>query len=278
MKVLATIEAFRAARAEVDSLGFAPTMGFLHEGHLALVRRAKAENDGAAASLFVNPTQFGPNEDFGRYPRARERDLELLESAGCDLVFAPDVIEMYPGGFDTSIHIGGVTEPLEGAVRPGHFAGVATVVAKLFNIVQPTRAYFGQKDAQQVAVIRKLVRDLDMPLQIVVHPTVREPDGLAMSSRNTYLSPAERQDALVLSRALKVVEALFAGGERRTEALRAAMAGEIAAAPHSATDYLSIANPLTLREVEMVGEEGALVSLAVRIGATRLIDNVLIGV
>ena len=278
MKVLATIAEFRAARVEVGTLGFAPTMGFLHEGHLALVQRAKAENGAAAASLFVNPTQFGPNEDFGRYPRARERDLQLLDGAGCDLVFAPEVAEMYPKGFDTSIHIGGVTEPLEGAVRPGHFAGVATVVAKLFNIVQPTRAYFGQKDAQQVAVIRKLVRDLDMPLQIVVHPTVREPDGLAMSSRNTYLSPAERQDALVLSRALKVVEALFAGGERRAEALRAAMAAEVAAAPHSVTDYLSIADPLTLREVEMVGEKGALVSLAVRIGATRLIDNVLIGV
>ena len=276
MKVLATIAEFRAARAEVGALGLAPTMGFLHEGHLALVRRAKAENGAAAASLFVNPTQFGPGEDFGRYPRARARDLELLESAGCDFVFAPDVAEMYPEGFDTSIHIGGVTEPLEGAVRPGHFAGVATVVAKLFNIVQPTRAYFGQKDAQQVAVIQKLVRDLDMPLQIVVHPTVREPDGLALSSRNTYLSPAERQDALALHRGLTAVEALYASGERGAEPLRTAMACEIAAIGAS-PDYLSIADPMTLKELETVGERGALVSLAVRIGATRLIDNVLIG-
>ncbi len=275
MKVLSTIAEFRAARAEVGALGFAPTMGFLHEGHLALVRRAKAENDAAAASLFVNPTQFSPNEDFGRYPRARERDLQLLESAGCDLVFAPEVAEMYPTGFDTSIVIGEVTEPLEGAIRPGHFAGVATVVAKLFNIAQPTRAYFGQKDAQQVAVIKKLVRDLDMPLQVVVHPTVRDSDGLAMSSRNSYLSTAERQDALALWRGLSAVKVLYDRGQRSASKLRAAL-GEPLAAVGAKADYLSIADPETLKEIETVGPEGALVSLAVRIGTTRLIDNILL--
>ncbi len=276
MIVLPTIKGFRAARAKVATLGFVPTMGFLHEGHLALVRRAVAENEVAAASLFVNPTQFSPNEDFARYPRARERDLELLESAGCDMVFAPEADEMYPAGFDTSVHIGGITEVLEGAIRPGHFAGVATVVAKLLNIVQPTSAYFGQKDAQQVAVIQKLVRDLDIPVQVVVHPTVRELDGLALSSRNSYLSAAERQNALVLSRALHAVERLYGAGERSAEILRAAMATEIGAVPSAQPDYMSVADPITLQELGTVGPEGALVSLAVRIGATRLIDNVVL--
>lgn len=275
MKVFSTIAEFRAARAEVGTLGFAPTMGFLHEGHMSLVRAAKAANEAVAASLFVNPTQFGPNEDFNRYPRARERDLAMLEAESCDLVFAPEVEVMYPTGFDTRIEIGGVTEGLEGAVRPGHFAGVATVVAKLFNIVQPTRAYFGQKDAQQVAVIKKLVADLDMPVEVVVRPTVREADGLALSSRNAYLSPAERQDALALWRALSAADTLYEAGERSAAALRAAMAAPIAAI-RAAPDYLSVADPLTLKEVETVGENGALLSLAVRIGATRLIDNIAI--
>lgn len=275
MKVFSTIAEFRAARAEVGTLGFAPTMGFLHEGHMSLVRAAKAANEAVAASLFVNPTQFGPNEDFNRYPRARERDLAMLEAESCDLVFAPEVEVMYPTGFDTRIEIGGVTEGLEGAVRPGHFAGVATVVAKLFNIVQPTRAYFGQKDAQQVAVIKKLVADLDMPVEVVVRPTVREADGLALSSRNAYLSPAERQDALALWRALSAADTLYEAGERSAAALRAAMAAPIAAI-RAAPDYLSVADPLTLKEVETVGENGALLSLAVRIGATRLIDNIVL--
>ncbi len=276
MRVCATIAEVRAARSAFPTLGLVPTMGFLHEGHLSLVKAALADNDAAAASLFVNPTQFGPNEDFGRYPRARERDLALLEAAGCALVFAPEVSEMYPDGFDTRIEIGGVTEGLEGAVRPGHFAGVATVVAKLFNIVQPTRAYFGQKDAQQVAVIRKLVRDLDMPLQVVVRPTVREADGLAMSSRNTYLTPEQRQDGLALWRALTTAKALYEGGERSADKLRAAMAAPIAAIGAEA-DYLSVADPLTLHELETIGTNGALLSLAVRIGTTRLIDNILLG-
>jgi len=275
MKVLATIAEFRAARAEVGSLGFAPTMGFLHDGHLSLVHAAKTENSAVAASLFVNPTQFGPNDDFARYPRARDRDLAMLESAGCDLVFAPEVGEMYPQGFDARVEIGGVTEGLEGAVRPGHFAGVATVVAKLFNIVQPTRAYFGQKDAQQVAVIQKLVRDLDFPVQVVVRPTVREPDGLAMSSRNAYLSPTERQDALALWRALTAAQSLYTAGERSAAVLREAMARPVAEIGATA-DYLSVADPQTLKEVETVGAQGGLLSLAVRIGTTRLIDNILL--
>jgi pantoate--beta-alanine ligase len=275
MKVCATIAEVRAARPAFPSLGLVPTMGFLHEGHLSLVRAARADNAGVAASLFVNPTQFGPNEDFGRYPRARERDLATLEAAGCDLVFVPEVAEIYPGGFDTRIEIGGVTSGLEGAVRPGHFAGVATVVAKLFNITTPTRAYFGQKDAQQVAVIRKLVKDLDMPVEVVVQPTVREADGLAMSSRNAYLDATERQDALVLWRALSAAQTLFENGERSADRLRAAMAAPIVAID-AAPDYLSVADPLTLQELETVGPDGALLSLAVRIGATRLIDNILV--
>jgi pantoate--beta-alanine ligase len=276
MKVCATIAEVRAARPAFKTLGLVPTMGFLHAGHISLVEAARADNEGVAASLFVNPTQFGPNEDFDRYPRARERDLQMLDAAGCDLVFTPDVAEMYPGGFDARIEIGGVTEGLEGAVRPGHFAGVATVVAKLFNIATPTRAYFGQKDAQQVAVIRKLVRDLDMPLEVVVRPTVREPDGLAMSSRNAYLTAEQRQDALALWQGLSAAKSLYEGGERSAETLRAAMAAPIAAIGATA-DYLSVADPLTLRELEAVGERGALLSLAVRIGTTRLIDNVLVG-
>lgn len=275
MKVTGSIAEFRRWRSGLGDLGFAPTMGFLHEGHMSLVRAARAENAAVAASLFVNPTQFGPGEDFDRYPRARERDLAMLTAEGCDLVFAPEVAEMYPKGFDAYITIGGVTEGLEGAVRPGHFTGVATVVAKLFNIVQPTRAYFGQKDAQQVAVIRKLVKDLDMPVEIRVVPTVREVDGLAMSSRNAYLSASERADALALWRALSAAKARFDAGERSAEALRDAMAAPVAAIG-AAADYLSVADPDTLREIETVGDTGALLSLAVRIGATRLIDNLVL--
>jgi pantoate--beta-alanine ligase len=270
----AEVRAWRAERG--GTVGFVPTMGFLHEGHLALMRQAKVENDAAAASLFVNPLQFGPGEDFGRYPRALEADLAKLESAGVDAVFTPAVEALYPPGFDARVEVGGVTAPLEGAVRPGHFTGVATVVLKLFNIVGPDRAYFGQKDAQQCVVIRKMVRDLDVPVEVVVAPTVREADGLAISSRNTYLGPEERAAATVLIRALWAAEAAFRAGERDAEALRRRIAAVLAAQPLARPDYVSLANPETLAEVQGLAGEGALASLAVRIGTTRLIDNLVL--
>jgi len=240
------------------------------------VARARAECAAVAASIFVNPMQFGPNEDLARYPRDLPRDLGLLEAAGVDLVFAPQPSEVYPPGFDTVIEVRGVTDVLEGAVRPGHFAGVATVVAKLFNIVQPTRAYFGQKDAQQSVVIRKLVRDLNLPVEVVVAPTVREPDGLALSSRNSYLTPEERAAAPAIYRALRAAHARFEAGERDAEALRDAMRAVIAAEPLMRIDYVSVADADSLRELTRV-QGRALASMAVRLGATRLIDNLLLG-
>jgi len=276
MEVFGSIAECRTARPRYPRLGFVPTMGYLHEGHLSLVRRAKTECGAAAISIFVNPTQFGPNEDFARYPRDPERDLALLREAGADWVFLPEVETMYPPGATTSVDVGGVTAMLEGAVRPGHFRGVATIVAKLFNIVQPTRAYFGQKDAQQCAVIRRMVRDLDMAVEVVVCPTVRESDGLAMSSRNAYLKPAERQAATVLYRALCAAEARHASGERDAEALRETVRAVLATTPHSGIDYVSVADPEALTELDRVGPDGALLSLAVRFGATRLIDNLVL--
>jgi pantoate--beta-alanine ligase len=276
MQVLRTVDQMRAARAGLSDVGFVPTMGFLHPGHLSLVARAKAECAMVAASIFVNPTQFGPTEDLSRYPRDMPRDLALLEAAGVDLVFAPEPAEIYPPGFDTRIELGGVTEVLEGAVRPGHFAGVATVVAKLLNIVQPTRAYFGQKDAQQSVVIRKMVRDLNIPVAVIVAATVREVDGLALSSRNSYLTPEQRAVAPVIFRALSEAQSRFDAGERDAEALRAAIRRIIADEPQAQIDYVSAADPQTLRELQTVGGE-ALVSVAVRLGATRLIDNIVLG-
>lgn len=273
MKICKTIAEFRAARASLPALGVVPTMGFLHEGHLSLVRRAKAECGAAAATIFVNPTQFAPHEDFGRYPRALPRDLELLESAGADLVFTPEVAEIYPDGYGVKVEVGGVTERLEGAVRPTHFTGVATVVAKLFNITQPTRAYFGQKDAQQCVVIRKLARDLNFPCEVVICPTVREPDGLAMSSRNAYLDDGQRRRATVLYRALRAAEARYGAGARSAEALRAVIHAVLAEVPEGGVDYVSVADPDTLEELDQI-TDGALISLAVRFGATRLIDNI----
>jgi pantoate--beta-alanine ligase len=276
LQVLQTIAEVRAARRGLGELGFVPTMGYLHAGHLSLVERAKAECAAVAASIFVNPTQFGPNEDLSRYPRDLPRDLSLLEAAGVDLVFAPEPSEIYPPGFATEIRVGGVTDVLEGAARPGHFTGVATVVAKLFNIVQPTRAYFGQKDAQQSVVIRKLVADLDLPVEIVVAPTVREADGLALSSRNSYLTPEQRAAAPAIFRALTTAQALFDAGERDAEALRQAMRATLGAEPDLRIDYVSVADPQTLRELSHV-ERAALASMAVRLGVTRLIDNLLLG-
>ncbi len=276
MQVLETIAQIRAARPAFRTLGLCPTMGFLHEGHLSLVRRAKAECGAVAVSIFVNPTQFGPNDDLARYPRDLARDLALLDGAGVDLVFTPSAAEIYPKGFATRIEVEGVTAPLEGAVRPGHFAGVATVVAKLFNIVQPTRAYFGQKDAQQAVVISRMAADLDLPVQVVVADTVREADGLALSSRNVYLDPAERAAAPALHRALSRAQALFAAGERQADVLRAAVREVIAAEPRFEIDYVSVADPDTLEELARVNE-AALVSLAARLGRTRLIDNLVLG-
>ena len=275
MRRLHTVADVRAARAGFGDLGLVPTMGFLHEGHLSLVRRAKAECGAVAASIFVNPTQFGPGEDLARYPRDLERDLALLEGEGVDLVFTPSAEGVYPPGFATRVEVSGVAEPLEGARRPGHFAGVATVVAKLFNIVQPTCAYFGQKDAQQCAVIARMARDLDLPVKVVVAPTVREADGLALSSRNVYLGAEERRAAPVLHRALLEAQRLFRLGERDGERLRAAIRQVIATEPGVEIDYVSVADPQTLIEAERAPAV-ALASLAARLGPTRLIDNLIL--
>ncbi len=276
MRVAGTVAEARAAvRAASRPFGLVPTMGFLHAGHLSLVRRARAENVTVAASIFVNPTQFGPAEDYTTYPRDLERDLALLRAEGVDLVFTPFADEMYPPGFDTCVTVGGVTERLEGQARPGHFRGVATVVTKLFNILQPDRAYFGQKDAQQAVVVRKLVTDLAIPVEVVVVPIVREPDGLALSSRNVYLSAAERQAALALSRALQAAEQCYQAGERDAERLREAMRTVLAAEPLVRPDYVSVADAASLDELGRF-EGPALASLAARIGRTRLIDNVLL--
>jgi len=273
MQVIETIAAFRQVRSRYTGLGFVPTMGYLHEGHLSLVRRAKEECGAVAVSIFVNPTQFGPNEDFAGYPRDLKRDLELLEKEQVDLVFTPSPGEIYPPGSTTVVEVGDVTEMLEGAARPGHFRGVATIVCKLFNIVQASSAYFGQKDAQQTVVIAKMVRDLDISLEVVVCPTVREPDGLAISSRNVYLTVDERRAAVVLYRALIAAEKHFGAGERSSEALRRSMHDTLATEQQADIEYISLADRDTLRELDTIPPRGALASLAVRIGKTRLIDN-----
>lgn len=277
MKIARSIAECRALRAELPgALGFVPTMGYLHEGHLELARRARTACEHVAASIFVNPAQFGPTEDLARYPRDPERDLSLFEQEGVDLVFMPEAAEVYPPDFDTWLSVGGVTRRLEGKTRPGHFRGVATVVLKLFNIVQPQRAYFGEKDAQQLRVIGKMVRDLNVPVEIVPVPIVREVDGLALSSRNVYLSPAQRRQALVLSGALRLARELVATGERRAGTIRNQMRRMIEAEPDARIDYISIADPDTLQELRVI-DRPALVSMAVRVGSTRLIDNAMIG-
>ena len=258
------------------SWGLVPTMGYLHEGHLSLVRRARADNERVGVSIFVNPTQFAPHEDLGTYPRDLARDLAMLQGEGVGLVFTPNEATMYPPGFQTTVTVAELSRPLEGASRPTHFGGVATVVAKLFNIFQPTRAYFGQKDAQQSIVLRQMVRDLNFNLELIVCPTVREADGLAMSSRNQNLSPPERLAATVLYRALSQAQAAYEAGERRGDVLRRIMADTITAEPLARLDYISVAHPETLAELEQVGE-GTLLSTAVFIGQTRLIDNIPVG-
>ncbi len=276
MRTAATIASFREwRRSSRGSLGLVPTMGALHAGHLSLVAAARRENDEVAASVFVNPTQFGPAEDFARYPRDLGRDRELLEQAGCDVLFAPAVEQMYPPGSETSVDVGSVARPLEGERRPGHFRGVATVVLKLLQITTPDRAYFGEKDAQQLAVVRRLVADLDVPVVVRGCPIVREPDGLAMSSRNAYLSPEQRRAATVVFRALQAAQALWRAGERGSEPLRHAMEETIAAEPLARLDYAAVRDPNTFEPPAAPGGPARLL-LAVHFGATRLIDTLLL--
>jgi pantoate--beta-alanine ligase len=279
MQLLSTVQEMRAACRAVrqggQSLGLVPTMGALHAGHIALVRAARAECDAVAASIFVNPTQFGPNEDFAKYPRTFEKDCELLEREGVSLVFAPQPEEMYPEGASTFVEVEEVGDRLDGASRPGHFRGVATVVAKLFHIVAPHKAFFGQKDAAQVAVLRRMVRDLNFDLELVVCSTVREPDGLALSSRNHYLSAEERTRALVLSRALDVISAGYRAGEENVARLLEAGRNVIAAQPEVRLDYLEIVDWDTLLPLTEA-RAGGLVAVAAYLGSTRLIDNTLL--
>ncbi|HSY70976.1 MAG TPA: pantoate--beta-alanine ligase [Alloacidobacterium sp.] len=262
-------------RGEGRILGLVPTMGALHEGHLSLARAAKAECDIVAASIFVNPTQFGPNEDFSKYPRTFEQDCALLEGEGVDMIFAPTVDEMYPSGASTFVVVEGVSDRLDGASRPGHFRGVTTVVSKLFHIIGPHKAFFGQKDAAQVAVLRKMVRDLNFPLRLVVCPIVREDNGLAMSSRNRYLSERERQQALVLRRALEQVEKRASEGEMSSRTLMETARNVFASEPDVRIDYIAVVDPETLEDVPNV-RDGALVAVAAFVGTTRLIDNILL--
>jgi pantoate--beta-alanine ligase len=277
MKTVTTLSELRAARPGLpEPVGFVPTMGYLHDGHLSLVRRAKEECASVVASIFVNPTQFGPGEDLSKYPRNLARDLRLLESVGVDLVWTPTPEVMYPSGFQTWVTVDELTKGLEGAMRPGHFRSVTTVVAKLFNAVQPHKAYFGQKDAQQAAVIRRMTKDLDFPVAIVVCPTVREADGLAMSSRNAYLNAEERQAATVLFRALSAAKTAFEEGERDAEKLRQVVRETVASEPLATLQYVSCADYETLQELERV-ERKALLSMAVFMGKTRLIDNFVLG-
>jgi pantoate--beta-alanine ligase len=273
MMIVSTLEELRSARLLLDGkLGLVPTMGYLHEGHISLARRAKAECDYVAVSIFVNPTQFGPNEDLAKYPRDLDRDLHLLEDAGVDLVWTPTPEVMYPSGFQTWVEVEEMTRPLEGAQRPGHFRGVTTVVAKLFNAVQPAKAYFGQKDAQQAAVIRRMTEDLNFPIEIVVCPIVREPDGLAMSSRNVYLDADQRKAATVLYRSLSAAKEEYEKGERDAEKLRRKMKEVIASEPLAQMQYVSCADYDTLQELEKVKGK-TLLSMAVYFRKTRLIDN-----
>ncbi len=278
MNQLTTLPDLWAARAQLpEPVGFVPTMGYLHEGHLSLARRAREECASVVVSIFVNPTQFAPTEDLDAYPRDLERDLRLLKEISVDLVWTPTPEVMYPEGFQTWVTVEELTQVLEGASRPTHFRGVTTVVAKLFNGVQPQKAYFGQKDAQQAVVVQRMVKDLNFPVEIIVCPIVREPDGLAMSSRNTYLTPEERQAATVLYRSLSSAVKAFKAGERDADRLRAIVADMVNAEPLAMLEYISCAHPETLQELS--GEvERALLSMAVRVGKTRLIDNMSVGI
>jgi len=273
MKTVSALFDLRAACLSLyGTVGLVPTMGYLHEGHLSLIRRAKAECESVVVSIFVNPTQFGVNEDLSKYPRDLERDLSLIEPLGVDLVWNPTPEIMYPTGYQTWVEVEAMTRPLEGAMRPTHFKGVTTVVAKLFNAVQPHKAYFGQKDAQQAAVIHQMTRDLNFPIDVIVCPTTREADGLAMSSRNKYLEGADRPAATILFRALSAAKSAYEGGERNAEKLRTIMKDTLATEPRAQPQYVSCADYDTLEELDVVSGK-TLLSMAVLIGKTRLIDN-----
>jgi pantoate--beta-alanine ligase len=280
LQVITGVEAMRSAVRELQrgrqTVGFVPTMGALHEGHLSLVDAAAAECHRVVASIFVNPTQFGPNEDFTKYPRPLERDLELLRERGCDLAFVPEAAEMYPTGYGTSVDVGPVAVPWEGAARPGHFAGVATVVLKLFECVPADRAYFGRKDYQQTLVVRRMVADLNLPVDVRVCPIVRDADGLALSSRNVYLSPDDRHRALALRQSLVLAEKIISGGERNPLVVRERMLAHIAAVGGVGVEYMAIVRDGTVEEVAEI--DGPItIAIAARVGTTRLIDNVRIG-
>jgi pantoate--beta-alanine ligase len=277
MRIIKSKEEMRlVCRDSARPLGLVPTMGALHDGHLSLVSHSRADCASVAVSIFVNPTQFGEGEDFAEYPRDLDVDLEMLRQRGVDIAFVPDVDEIYPPGFDTWVHVGPLADRLEGAARPGHFRGVATVVAKLFGIAQPDRAYFGQKDGQQTMVVRKMVRDLDLGVEVVVLPTVRESDGLAMSSRNVRLNPEQRQAAAVVYRALSAGQALWEQGDADANAIRHAVREALEAEPLlGAIDYVSVAASNTLEELEWA-EPGAMLSTAAHLGMVRLIDNLIL--
>jgi pantoate--beta-alanine ligase len=277
MKTVTALSELRLARMSLpEPVGFVPTMGYLHAGHLSLVQAARAECASVVVSIFVNPTQFGPNEDLAAYPRDLKRDLGLLAAENADLIWTPGPEDMYPPGFQTWVTVEEVTRPLEGSMRPGHFRGVTTVVAKLFNAVQPDKAYFGQKDAQQAVVIHQMARDLNFPVEVVVCPIIREPDGLAMSSRNVYLNPAERQAATVLSKALRATQSAFADGEHDANQLRSRVEEAVNAEPLARLQYVSCADAETLQELQGPFSGRALLSMAVFFGNTRLIDNVIL--
>ena len=277
MKIVSTLFDLRTARLSLfGTVGLVPTMGYLHEGHLSLIRRAKAECESVVVSIFVNPTQFGANEDLSKYPRDLERDLSLIEPLGVDLVWNPTPEIMYPTGYQTWVEVEALTRPLEGSIRTSHFKGVTTIVAKLFNAVQPHKAYFGQKDAQQAAVIRQMTRDLNFPIEVIVCPITREADGLAMSSRNKYLEGADRPAATILFRALNAAKSAYEGGERNAEKLRAVMKDTLATEPRVQPQYVSCADYDTLAELDVVSGK-ALLSMAVILVKTRLIDNFVLG-
>jgi pantoate--beta-alanine ligase len=276
MKIAKTIKQMKQIRRKLEEpLGFVPTMGYLHEGHISLVRKANAENKSVVVSIFVNPTQFSPKEDLSKYPRDLNRDLSMLEKAGVDLVFFPSERLMYPPGYDTWVTVDNLTKPLEGSARPTHFRGVTTIVNKLFNIVEPTNAYFGQKDAQQALVLKKMVIDLNMNLNVIICPIVRESDGLAMSSRNVYLTPEQRKSATVLHKSLMLAKKLYDKGERDSAKILGDMTALIDKEPLAKIDYISINDTKTLKELKTI-KKSALLSMVVKYGNTRLIDNIIL--